>query len=771
MSSLRGWWRSNSSNNSPKASPRSTGFPSPNASSLAVNDKANLSSPTSAPSTQNGSAAASLHGASGSAPLTPAQQELSDIDDAMEAAALIMNDDIDGAQARLQSRNDSSSFHQLGLGIAIFVRSILGFEKDIMSEAAICLNKCEAQAWQDMKRAQKEAERTNGGRGWFGRSASYSGKGNGHVSAKAGNYYPAGSEFDLVRSEAQLMNSVIMVMQESLTEGVKGFYKLRKAFITLDGLMQIETKILKEQAGIVAPGAVGDIEPTPPPLTRGASSGKMPGGFGDDEEDDETPMQEAESARGTDTDSDLEIVDLQAGTPAIEKTLTDLHITESAKPEAVRKPLGSAALASFDPSAQRAATRLFTNQMDIFVHSGVNMCFGILLLLISMVPPAFSKLLYVIGFKGDRVRGLRMMWQSTVFANVNGAVAAMVLLGYYNGMLSFADIVLTREDIEKLQLKTYKSAPGEEAAEDDDDDADEIVGYPRRRCANLLAEMRKQYPQSGLWKLEEARMLANARKLPEAIVALKANDKSNMRQVTALNNFELSIDSMCLLDWTLMSESYIKCIELNDWSHATYYYLAACAEVEMYRDGFVKARGFQSKEGPESAEAKAILEEAIRHKKKAEEWFRKAPTLAGRKKFMSRPVPLEMFVVRKVKKLEERAEKAGVDLVDAIGVSPVMEMMWMWNGSKRMPAETLEKARKILDWERCTGGEKLVEIIKKDEVDEVAIMDLCDATLLRQLKRHKEAKALVQKVVDLPVYVPPFHLITTHPFNLRPIRC
>ena len=135
----------------------------------------------------------------------------------MASAALIMNDDIDGAEAKL--RRGDSTFHHLGQSLCVFMRSVLGFEKSIMVEASNRLYDCENRAWNDMKKAQKEA---------------------GTSAAGPGRVYPPGSEYALIHAEAQLMSAVVAVLHESLTEGIKGFYKLRKAFITLDGLMQIE---------------------------------------------------------------------------------------------------------------------------------------------------------------------------------------------------------------------------------------------------------------------------------------------------------------------------------------------------------------------------------------------------------------------------------------------------------------------------------------------------------------------------------------------------
>ena len=155
----------------------------------------------------------------------------------MEGVGLIMNDDIDGAEARLRGRKDPTSFHMLGLGIATFIRSVLGFEKDIMAEAASRLAECETRSRADLKKAQ------GSGGGWFGRGSAPV-----TDASSTTSIYPPGSQYALVHAEAQIMSAVVGVLHESLTESVKGFYKMRKAFITLDGIMEAESKAMRSSA-------------------------------------------------------------------------------------------------------------------------------------------------------------------------------------------------------------------------------------------------------------------------------------------------------------------------------------------------------------------------------------------------------------------------------------------------------------------------------------------------------------------------------------------
>lgn len=626
---------------------------------------------------RGGSAPKMSHEASPAASTTDLRaSEVSQMEDAMVSMTKIMNDDIEGAEAGL--KKGSSAFHSLGLGTTTFMRSVIGFEKEIMAEASKLLNTCATQSWNEQKKAEKNGP--------------------------DGRIHPPGSEFALVHAEAQLMSAMVAVLHESYLEAAKGFWGLRGAYATLDRMMQAEEAYLKRK-GLKVGGGKDQLPPPPAVPASGAKNEEQ------DEDADLEFVEAPESLSGTQTPAQYnghlsQVID------ETEKKLEDLSVNDGAPVTPPKRKDSPASMTSQISGVQGPDADVFTDPVDIFVHSGANMCFGILLLMLSMIPPSFGKLLSIIGFRGDRERGVKMLWQSSRFANINGAVSGLVLLAYYNGFLGFADILPTEEEAEQGA----------------------IVGYPRKRCHDLLSTMVNHYPESRLWRVEEARSLSNSRNIAGAIAILEKNTDSKMRQVTALNSFELSLDCMYIGHYEAMRDNFIRCTELNDWSHSLYYFLAGCAELELYRNAF-------------HAEKKDDSQIRL-HKAKAKELFLKAPTLAGKKKFMSKPLPFEEFVKRKIQKWEKRSKDLKVDLVDAIGVSPVQEMVYLWNGIKKMQTAELERAVGILSWSRLTVPAETADKIKA-ESDEIAVGDLCLAAVYRALGRLDEAKALVKTVLAI----------------------
>lgn len=590
-----------------------------------------------------------------------------------------------------------------------FLRATLGFEPEIMREgvskvvlpndsgrllmchvppAAERLADAETTASTDRRRAQKD--------GHSYRSAIYS----------------PGAEFALCHAQTQLMSAVIGVLNESLTESIKGFYKLRKAYVTLNEILDAETRYMRKRSGtgIDTPSreSVDSFRSDrSAPLIK-----EMPGGFGGATSkppslrsfQNPTPnapniaaAQQDGHINGAqdDDDDEDEFYDADDGTTAnLDSFSLDGEGTSSAKDV----PPSYNAAASHGMLDHDPDSDVFANPIDVFIHSGANLCFGLLLVMIAMIPPAFGKLLFIIGFHGDKDRGIRMLWQASKFHNINGAMAGLIVLGYYNTFIGMSDIIPDSDPTSIDQIS--------------------VEGYPKHRCEALLAEMRRRHPKSHLWLLEAARMQAANRHLSTAISILERSTKSPLKQVEALQMFEKSLDAMYMHDYALCAKSFIACVDLNNWSHTLYYYIAGAANVEMYRQ-----------------HKKLNPTEAAVYAQKATELLKLAPKHAGKKKFMARQLPFDVFVTRKLQKWESRARDWSVPLIDAVGVSPVEEMIFFWNGYKRMDTSQLEHSLSRLSWSETSNPHW-----EREGPDEKALLSVLYATTLRNMQRYEEAK-------------------------------
>ena len=532
------------------------------------------------------------------------------------------------------------------------------------------------------------------------------------------------------------MSAVVGVLNESLTESIKGFYRLRKAFVTLNGILEAESRYMQKRAGVG-----GDISSRQSVHSlrsnRSARSIKgMPGNFAEEGISSES-VSMAPSVKSTafPPNGNLEATESKAegndedeffdADEALEMAEQPTTYTGQVEMNGVSKELSGLSLNGNDTTNRKAQASqnaapskhglldhdpdsdIFSNPIDVFIHSGANLCFGLLLVMISMIPPAFSKLLFIIGFHGDKDRGVRMLWQASKFHNINGAMAGLIVLGFYNTFMGFSDIIPDPDP------------------HNDDQNLTEV--YPRERCESLLDDMRSRHPKSHLWLLEEARMRAGNRRLSSAISLLDGSSKSSLKQVEALEMFEKSLDAMYMHEYALCAESFVACVSLNNWSHALYYYIAGSANLELYR--------LNKSSDPKAAEIYA---------KKATEYLKLAPKNAGKKKFMARQLPFDIFVTRKLQKWESRSRDWNVPFIDAIGVSPIEEMIFLWNGYKRMDTSQLTTCLDRLDWSSSPSSNPTWT---REGPDEKAILAVLRGATLRNLGRWDDARSAHQNGV------------------------
>lgn len=98
---------------------------------------------------------------------------------------------------------------------------------------------------------------------------------------------------------------------------------------------------------------------------------------------------------------------------------------------------------------------------------------------------------------------------------------------------------------------------------------------------------------------------------------------------------------------------------------------------------------------------------------------------------------------RKVAKWELRAKEWKVEFVDAIGVSPIEEMIYFWNGHSRMLEKDLELSLQNLSWSESSSNKHW----DREGADERAILALLRASLLRAQRKHDESKDVLRSQI------------------------
>lgn len=331
-----------------------------------------------------------------------------------------------------------------------------------------------------------------------------------HHNQSRSSIYSPGTEYLLCQAEVQIMGAVIGVLTESVTESLKGFYKLRKAFLTLDAIMEEEKAYLERVKEKSVNSAV---------FEQSSSPGQERVIGEPESASDDTPKPNSESE-----DEFYDVAEVPGEIPVVVKRASTIKSSLSRPGSRLANDFDVMTIKDNDLNHTKQRMRrpsshvpdgpdeeLFSDDIDTFVHSSSNMCYGTLLLMLSLLPPAFSPLIRVAGFKGDRTRGIALLWQASKFDNLNGAFAGLILLGYYNGFIGFCDIL-------------------------------SAGAYPEQRCSDLLHTSRKRYPKSCLWMIEATRVISNQKNILGGLDMLEKMPRSDLQQVRALQCFEMAMN-------------------------------------------------------------------------------------------------------------------------------------------------------------------------------------------------------------------------------------
>ena len=425
-----------------------------------------------------------------------------------------------------------------------------------------------------------------------------------------------------------------------------------------------------------------------------------------------------------------------------------------------------------DQSKSATDSHMHVSTIDEFIHSGVQLCFGILQVVLSLIPPTIGRVLSIVGFKGNRHVGLKMLWRTSITSrNIHGDLALLCLLVFYDGPIQFIDngFQIPGHDDESvtdiLDISNLSTIS--------DSQLEIIVKNPSLYTPQLLKKARIFFPHNGLWILQEGRILAAQNKITEAIKLMQdftsnPNTEIRMEQVKALLIFDRAMFYAFVHDYDNAARDFSSMLDISSWSPAVYLFMAGACYLEKWR--MIKSDVIQYASEKEKQENLAYYAE------KADYNLKLAPTYvpgyganAASKKGgiggSNKAMPFDNLVLRKTKQIEARQKSTKLPYIDCVGTSLIHELVYFWNGYNRMPKKDVELLHRMLKY--VIGPHAKFE----ETADEAMIRNFFVSICLRKLGRLKDSINVLEKeviskyvILDVPGSPVKFTRMTYSPY-------
>ncbi|WEJ92684.1 Mitochondrial outer membrane protein iml2 [Yamadazyma tenuis] len=447
---------------------------------------------------------------------------------------------------------------------------------------------------------------------------------------------------------------------------------------------------------------------------------------------DEAPATGADDD-DSDDDEFSDALDTLDESADLTTSVTDPHYADS---------YGGASILT-ESSTERNDTYLHVSTIDEFIHSGVQLCFGILQVVLSLIPPTIGKVLAIVGFKGERDVGLRLLWRNAITCrNIHGDLALLCLLVFYDGPVQFVDQGFQLPEHTNANVSVIIDIGARTSISDSE--LDKILMNPDFYTPQLLDKARTIFPHNALWVLQQGRVLASHGQLKKAIEQMQGftddpNNKIQMQQAESLLVFDRGTFYCFDHEFDLAARDFLSLIDMSSWCKSAYLLMCGssyAAKYRMIKMGLVEY---------DTEEEKA---EKLKHYAQlAKKYIKLAPTYipghganaTGRKGGIgggNKQLPFDKFVLRKYKQLEEREKQyPDVAFVDLMGTSIIHELMYFWNAYNRMGTKELLMAIKLLGYSGDEGtpySEAGYAVIPETE-DEAMIRYFLQSLCLRSL--------------------------------------
>lgn len=292
------------------------------------------------------------------------------------------------------------------------------------------------------------------------------------------------------------------------------------------------------------------------------------------------------------------------------------------------------------PSGATTPTSVFApaedGPIEDLIVSGTAFGHGLFNLVLSLLPAKVKSVVGFFGFNHDRKLALRALAVSANGSDVHSVFAGLTLMTYYGVVLLMSGY----QADEKYILKQYKI---------------------------FVDKLEGKYPTGTLWILNRAKILRMSGDAAAAISTLQAGlspDRTSIfLQADALLVFELAWVYLSQRRYEDAAKAFIQMTEINTWSHATYYFIAAGCQWSL--------GNFE--------EAQRLLEAT--------------PAQIDKRKIGTKDLPTEVFIKKKLafwKAKHVRLTGSEKDWVKSISISPADEMAIFWNTHARITPEVAQ---------------------------------------------------------------------------------
>lgn len=248
--------------------------------------------------------------------------------------------------------------------------------------------------------------------------------------------------------------------------------------------------------------------------------------------------------------------------------------------------------------------------------------------------------------------------------------------------------------------------------------------YLMNACHAVSDRALNIHPHGKLWLVNKAKLLRLEGHVKEAADQLEEalSQPSGFRQATSTLQYELCWVQLSLQRYADASEGFFKMIDLNSWSHTTYYALGASCLHEI-----------QSRTPEEEKRMRSLYE--------------KIPHGFNRKRFMGQPPSSEVYLEKRIKFYTAKTErwiaegrlKEGADWFDSVTISMALELSLFWNQFAHYPKESLEVLGQRLEGYLVSDPSVL------DSQDEIRLCETILGTCYISLQDYTSAKKYLSK--------------------------